>query len=85
MIVMRVTKEEILEIVDDTENTQVISTEPHDYEIMYTHVTKLNEKYWMFHLLWSVEEGFSTYIGNYVELTEVEPVEVKTIDWRPVK
>ena len=77
---MQMTQEEIHDVLDDTENTKVIHIEPDDHHIYYTYVTKINDKYYTFWLNWHPDVGY--LIDDDVELIEVEPVEVKTIEWK---
>ena len=77
---MQMTKDEIFDILDDVENTKIINTEPHKYITIYTYVTKIKDRYYMFLLDWHPSDGYQ--INDMVELTEVEPVEVTTVEWR---
>ncbi len=77
---MKMTKEEVNDILDDLENIQIIHTSPHGYSTIYTYVTKLNNKYYQFILEWHPPKGHE--IDDTVEFTEVEPIKVTTVEWR---
>lgn len=77
---MQKTKDEIFDILDE-EETKVIHIEPDDSHIFYTYVTKIHCKYYTFWLNWHSDVGY-LIDNDRVELTEVEPVEVTTVEWR---
>jgi len=83
---IEITKDEIDDWLYDA-STIKIGSEPlkHDYHTD-TYVTKRGEKYYMYDVIYSYNEGMISYdYYGGVQAVEVTPVEKITIDWKVVK
>ena len=82
-MIIKIPKSEIYDILED-ENTVKIGSHPYKHDMTFkNYVCKKDNKYYAFTLVYSYNDGLQLY-DKFVDADEVEPKEVKTIQWVPV-
>lgn len=79
-----IAEEDLFELWIEDESTIEVESFPTKHDCHVTvYVTKKDDKYWKY----SVESSYNNGIQIYgkIKAVEVEPVEVKAIEWRVIK